>query len=198
MKVKFGEFVNYKTPHVICPSVEDVFANNIEENSYWFLPLLSVNIQEINPEWQGILHFVYHNANLGGISFKIKEGKYIYEGKYGFDDGEMNERDRKKGFLNLVELDVPELIEDKYFEWVDEIYALAEKLDKPILYNIKFGYIPWWIQFRDNVPLNPSGEEMTFIGQIRADRFAEDVNDFDLYLFYCPKYQMAVQIEQCT
>ncbi len=87
--------------------VKDLFENNIEENAKYFLPLVSVDLKYINPNWNGKVHFIYNeiedDTNIIGkfkenglhqaVSFKLtKDNKYIYEGTYNFAYG--------NGFVN--------------------------------------------------------------------------------------------------
>lgn len=82
-RVTFGKKVKTETPHEICPKVEDVFAHNVEENGIWFLPLLTVDMNGINPDWHGKAHFLYHEANrTGGVTFRLSGDKYLYEWYY--------------------------------------------------------------------------------------------------------------------
>lgn len=197
-KVKFGKITKEETPHRICPVPEEVFFDKIDENAEWFLPLLSVDASKINPEWQGNLHFVYNEANQeGGVTFKLNDNKYVYEGSYDFDDGGMNEREKNEGFVELVEVEVPQLTEDNKWDWTDDVTKAGKALGHSVLYCNQFGSAPWWAQ-SDETPLDPDGEKMTFVGQIRADDYSDEVADKDLYLFYSPKHQLVVQIDQCT
>lgn len=196
--VKFGKRVKTPTLHPVCPSAETVFADNIDENAEWFLPLLTVDLQAINPDWQGKAHFLYHEANReGGVTFKLDGDKYIYEGDYGFDGGDMAERDRYTGFMEMVTLDVPELTAVTESDWPQAVYDAAEQVDQPLSYSNQFGHRPWWAQ-HDETPTDPDGEPMLFIGQIRADDYSGEVADFDLYLFFSPKHRLVTQIDQST
>ena len=197
-KVKFGKIVLAETPNKVCPAPSNVFLENVDENSEWFLPLLTVNLNNIKPEWTGILHFVYHEANFpDGITFKVKDNKYIYEGQYNFDEGGMSERDKKNGFVEFVEMEISSLIHSNQPEWIDEFYEKCKTIDNEIRYCNKFGSNPYWTQ-SDETPKDTEGNDMIFIGQIRADDYSDEVADKDLYLFYSPKYQIVTQIDQCT
>ena len=198
-RVKFGKKVRTETPHRICPPVEDVFAHDVDENAEWFLPLLTVDLKAINPDWSGKAHFLYNEANQeGGVTFKLNGDKYVYEGNYDFDESEMNERDKGSGYVEMIELDVPELTKDNQSDWTDIVYdAVQEAGDSSLGYSNMFGYRPWWAQ-NNETPKNPDGASMLFVGQIRADDYSDEVTDKDLYLFFCPKYGMVTQIDQCT
>lgn len=197
-KVKFGKKTQTETPHQICPTAEAVFANNVVENADWFLPLLTVDLQEINPDWRGKAHFVYHEANRqGGIRFKLSGDKYIYDGTYNFDDSGMSERDKGSGYVAMIPLNVPELTAENQSNWPEAVDDAARKAGERLRYKNQFGYRPWWTQ-HDETPTDPDGEPMLFIGQIRADDYSDEVADSDLYLFFSPKHGIVTQIDQCT
>ncbi len=204
---KFFKLLNDPTPHKLGPEPEEVFGDNVAKNAKWFLPLLTVDLHEINPEWNGKAHFVYHEANREeGVTFQLENDHYIYKGEYDFDEDGMAGREVKKGFIKLVPIDVPELTEENQFDWLtgvnQTIYEINEKetgdiFEGIIAGNNYFGLKPWWVQW-DATPKNPDGEPMQFIGQITAMEFSDEVGDKDIYLFYCPKYKMVTQIDQCT
>lgn len=196
--VIFGKKVKTPTLHPICPSAEDVFAKNIAENAKWFLPLLTIDLHAIHPDWQGKAHFLYHEANReGGITFKLDGDRYIYEGTYGFDGGDMAERDKRTGYVEMVALDVPDLTAESQSAWPEAVYAAAKQAGERLSYSNQFGYRPWWAQ-HDETPTDPDGEPMLFIGQIRADDYSDEVADSDLYLFFSPKHGLVTQIDQST
>ncbi len=197
-RVKFGKKVQAETPHRICPPAEDVFARDVEENAEWFLPLLTVDLKSIDPAWNGKAHFVYNEANReGGVRFRLDGDRYVYEGSYGFDEGDMGERDRAAGYLAMVELEVPELTAESSSGWTDAVYAAAEEAGEPLSYCNQFGYRPWWTQ-QDATPEDPDGEPMALVGQIRADHYSDEVADKDLYLFFSPRHGIVIQVDQCT
>jgi len=197
--VKFAQKTKCPTAHKVCPSAEEVFASDLEENAEWFLPLLTVDLQAINPNWHGKAHFVYHEANrTGGVTFKLNDNKYLYTGDYGFDGGDMAERDKNSGYVEMVELEIPALTAQNSDEWVDAVAAQGKAAGyKHISYANHFGCYPYWTQ-HDETPLDPDGEPMLFIGQIRADDYSDEVADADLYLFFSPKHGIVTQMDQCT
>ena len=100
------------------------------------MPLLTVDLQAINPNWQGKAHFLYHEANRrGGVTFKLEDDKYIYEGEYDFDGGDMAERDRRTGFVEMVPLDVPELTAVTNSDWPRAVYAAGKVIYPSRMYR---------------------------------------------------------------
>lgn len=197
--VKFSKKTKQTSPHTLCPLAEDVFADAVEENAEWFLPLLTVDLHDIHPDWHGKAHFVYHEANRsGGVHFTLIGNQYHYEGTYDFDGGGMAERERHSGYVELVALEMPELTEQNRAEWVDSVASQGKAAGhKRLSYANHFGCCPYWTQ-QDETPRDPDGAPMRFIGQIRADDFSDEVADADLYLFFSPKHGIVTQIDQCT
>jgi len=198
-KVIFAKKSKQPTPHIICPPPHEVFADAVAENAEWFLPLLTIDLQGINPDWRGKAHFVYHEANRdGGVTFKLIGDKYSYAGTYGFDGGGMAQRDKNAGYVELVELEMPELTKQNRAAWVDSVAAQAKAAGhKRLSYANHFGCCPYWTQ-QDETPRDPDGAPMLFIGQIRADDYSDEVADADLYLFFSPNHNLVTQIDQCT
>lgn len=198
-QVLFGKKSKNRTNHRICPPIEDVFDNDHEVNSNWFLPLLSVELREINPNWNGFAHFVYYEANrVGGITFRKSDHKYSYSGPYGFDGEDMAERDKHSGFIELVPLEMPELTAHNNSEWVETVHTRGKLAGhRSLSYSDHFAACPYWTQ-SDETPLDPDGKPMQFVGQIRADNYSDEVAGSDQFLFYSPKHKLVTQIDQCT
>lgn len=56
---------------------------------------------------------------------------------------------------------------------------------------------PLWIQ-GNATPVNPDGVSMEFIGQVNTAYFSSELPEYELYLFYCPKYKILKQYAQMS
>lgn len=84
------------------PNVQDVFASRIDEHAEYLLPLASVDLSHLNPEWAGCIHFVapiepedgvvgdetqeFHTylCRDNWVGYRIVEGRYELACDFGF------------------------------------------------------------------------------------------------------------------
>lgn len=169
-----------------------------------FFPLCSIQLQALNPDWEGLAHFIYvfREPDERLLAQKYTT-KYCNDYSLGFDVLE----DKYQTQCSLALLNYAPKYE-KYQRKVVEKYqrfaksyqgqGLASLLPKgeELGFLIKrFGTTPQWMQ-PAQVPLDLSGKPMQFIGQVRALDFIGE-NQY-LYLFYSPQYHYFVQVEQYT
>src|SRR6218665_2269010 len=211
----YEEFKEYKETEFLklFPEIEDVFEKDLEVYRKWVLPLCSIELRLINPEWTGKIFAVYFNndpynrdpAMLASfnqynndytMSFKIVNGKYELS----------------------TSLDYFLLSDDwvEYYEDGLECYAFAKKrfkekgilnlLDEnssyyteeysnPFIKNL--GRKPAWLQ-TEQTPLDPDGNPMTFIAQLNTGDYIGDGCDEEMYIFYSHEHQLVVQTGQIT
>jgi hypothetical protein len=92
MKVKFGKFTNNITPNVLSPSVEDIFAQNIDYLKKYVRPILTIDLSEVNNDWQGKAHFFYAHAE-DPLEFDlINKGKYSFRRSYRFEYSDVGDK----------------------------------------------------------------------------------------------------------
>lgn len=179
----------------LCPSIDEVFFENIEENKKYFKPLAAIDLSLLDPKMEGQVYIVYfmddmegedpyncydENCDLGMVTFDIINGKYKFNGDYRY-------------FLIDEE-------DSEFVEIGDKSYAeFLEKLEKEDLHPFdfleNFNKEPFWLQ-REEVPLNSRGEPMKFICQISPYKIINDYNSSEIYLFYDHDDKKAVQVTQ--
>jgi hypothetical protein len=199
MKVKLGKLTHQETKHIVGPALADVFGGNYQEHGKWFIPLLSVDLAEVRPDWAGlVVHFVGYEVD-GPVTFQLVDNKYLYEGDYGMCFGETAQPGSWKAeYLELIEAEIPMLSDPEAnwdMQWQQlcwEIHQRTEGQWNPIM----FGGNAVWMQMYDATPSNPDGQEMEFIGQIAAGDLTGGVAGMSLYLFYCPKHNIVTQVAQ--
>jgi hypothetical protein len=63
--------------------------------------------------------------------------------------------------------------------------------------DLLFGGQPCWLQHPDT-PVDPDGEPMAFVGQVRASVFSGEMDHCMIYLFHSPKHRIVTQVMQDT
>lgn len=204
-RYRFGKFSDAETAHVTGLPVEEVFSDNVEENTEYFLPLLAVDLSELNDNWSGYAHFLYGGLNAGGISFKMRdEGDstfLTFDGEYNFDEDDMEGRDVKQGYMDFEEVDPPAGAEGEDEDWmdhVDEWKEVLEGIDDEMLLMCHIGGMPFWTQNDDTPSCSSCDNDMTFVGQVRSTDLSHDVDEVDVFLFYCHGCRIQTQIDQTT
>ena len=204
MKVKLGRLTSQETAHIIGPSLEAVFTGNYDEHEKWFFPLLSVDLAEVRPEWEGIvLHFIGYEPD-DNVTFRLVDNKYLYEGDYSIciPLGEPIEQPGswKAEYVELVEVEIPALSDPEAnwdMQWQQVSWEMGQ-LSKDQRNPLLFGGAPVWMQPYDGTPTNPDGVKMMFVGQIYASDLTAYVAELSLYLFYCPKHNIGKQVAQMS
>ncbi|MCS3800256.1 hypothetical protein [Niastella sp. OAS944] len=184
------------------PDPVDVFADKVEQHAKVLFPLFSVDLKQINPEWEGYIHMLLYNEDPYNddrvdtfneycqesmIAFDVIDGKYLF--KTGFE------------FFNLT----PDW--EEYFEktkssfnktkqtFIDTGNLIHPHYNKPADIYEEVGGKPKWIQ-GDETPNDPDGNPMTFIARVYTANYTHDSND--IYLFYSHKHKLAVMLYQTT
>jgi len=200
---RFGRFSDSETPHVTGLPVEEVFSDSVEENGNWFLPLIAIDLSELNPDWDGYVHFLYGGTNVKDIHFTLRHEDdntlLAYDGEYDFDEEGMAEREVKQGYMEFIEVEEPPQFDaEDWLSHVDSLQAALDDIDDDLSLMCHIGGRPLWTQSDDTPQCASCDKEMAFVGQMHASDFSDDVGDYDLYLFYCHHCQIQTQINQTT
>src|SRR5688572_12851882 len=193
---KFAKIVDTKTPHRVGAPAAEVFGKDAERLAKVFMPLVTVRLVDLHPEWDGEAHVLYHGMNrAGGVSFKMETDAgrttLVYLGDVeGSDEVGLDRRRTKQGYLKLVDCDVPLAVAAKETTGsfvprtqpdTDKLYDLFAGLADPELLWMSWfgvGSRPYWSAHRDDTPTCPETKRpMTFLGQARADHFSDEVAD---------------------
>lgn len=185
------------------PGITEVFANRIEEHSELLFPLFSIELNQIKPEWTGKLHMIQFNEDPYNTETVSSFNDYCKDCMIAFDliDGKYSFKTDFKYF---------DLTED-WKEWFEKTKQSFRKTRETFFDTGKFispnnqqgdiyeqiGGSPDWTQ-SDETPLDPDGNEMTFIAKVYTANYTDDSCDKDLYLFYSHNHQLAVLIYQST
>lgn len=184
------------------PEPVAVFADAVEQHAKFLFPLFSINLNLINPLWDGKLHMLQFNEDpynpVGAktfneyctdcmIAFDVIDGKYSF--KTDFD------------YFSLTKDWI------QWFEKTKEGYNAVKKnyqatgyLSKPGRSSGVFEQIggePEWMQY-DETPVDPEGNPMTFICRVYTSNYMDDSCSKDLYLFYSHNCKLAVLLYQIT
>ena len=85
----------------VLPNIEDVFFDNIEKHSELLLPLLTIDLSEVDPTLSGVVHFIlplepldtlgletnkYHSyySRCNWVAYKVINGKCVLEPDFNF------------------------------------------------------------------------------------------------------------------
>lgn len=200
---RFGKFSDAETPHIVGLPVEEVFADNVEENAAHFLPLLAVDLADVHTGWEGQVHVVYGGLSVGGVSFHVKTedgaSQLVYKGAYNFEEHDMAERAAKQGYMAFAAVDgvedfSPENWQEEQERWTK---AVAEH-DAALQFTCHVGGSPLWTQSDDTPACPRCDKDMQFVVQVRATVFSDEVGDEDLFEFYCPECKIQTQVDQAT
>ena len=200
---RFGKFSDAETPHIVGLPVEEVFADNVEENAEHFLPLLAVDLADVNPGWEGQVHVVYGGLAVGGVSFHLKTedgvSQLVYKGEYNFEEHDMAERAAKQGYMAFVPVEaVEELSSENWQEEQERWTKAVEETDSAFRFTCHIGGAPLWTQSDDTPSCPRCDEDMQFVVQVRGTVFSDEVGDEDLFVFYCPDCKIETQIDQSS
>ena len=185
------------------PSPEDVFADKIEEHSKLLFPLFSVELNQINSKWTGKVHMLQFNEDPYNtetastfndyckdcmIGFDVKDGKYSFQTDFKYFD---LTPDWKQWF----EKTKTSLFQTKQrFEKTGELITPNNKQGN--VYE-QFGGEPDWTQ-SDETPVDPDGNQITFIAKVYTSNYTDDSCAKDIFLFYSDKHNIAVLLYQIT
>jgi hypothetical protein len=185
------------------PEPEEIFADKIEEHSKFFFPLFSVDLKQINPNWEGQVYMLQFNEDPYNIDrvptfnayckscmlgFDVIDGKYSFKTSFEYFD---LTNDWAKWF---------EKTKNSYYQTKQkfiETGVLRNSYDNEVAIFEQIGNKPEWIQ-TDETPVDPGGNPMTFIARAYSGNYTSDFCEKDLYLFYSDEYKLAVLLYQIT
>ncbi|MCG8330542.1 MAG: hypothetical protein MI974_22795 [Chitinophagales bacterium] len=182
----------------IFPNIESVFERDLDKYREVLFPVCSIKLRGIKEEWgDEKIHLVQFNEDPYNtervkyfndyckdnmIAFDLNNGKYKFKTDFEYFD-------LTEGWK-------------KWFDKTKESYAKSKSdfvnngnnfgIDK-----IQLGGKPGWWQ-TDETPLDFDGKPMEFITEFETDTICDDSCDKKIFLFYSPKYKMAVQLYQIT
>jgi hypothetical protein len=212
--VVLGSIVQEETPYPIFPSHDEVFVKTVpDEIRAKFLPLVTLDLQAINPSWKGKAHFLYHETvGSDEIRFRLSKDGLIahlesdiplddFEAMCDWEDPAALEEtlhDFGQGMKHLqihhqsiesepAPCEDQESLEDWGYFMVD--YQLGS--DKAL---VRWPY-PDWVQTNRYIP-NHKGRPMRFVAQLTALDFG--LCDWHYYLFYDPHDCYFCQLMQLT
>jgi hypothetical protein len=179
----------------LCPDISEVFYGEHEEYRKYFKPLVSIDLSLVNKAWKGNVFMVYFNddpycveskqflnddCDGTKVTFDIIEGKYKFKADFGY----FKTNDDWKEWLQMGE--------ESYNEFLGSL--ISEPEDGKDLID-QFNKKPKWLQ-SDETPTNSKGEKMKFICQMNSGRIITDYCEEEIYLFYDPVDNVAVQVHQ--
>ncbi len=218
----FGRITDDVTAHVVNPG-GSVFAEPPGDAAPYLLPLVSVRLASL-PFALHVVYCEMTCAG-SELRFAVRDDGYalLTSATDLRADGPspLVAPPRWKGtHLALVEVDVPERADPPPWGLTPaEVQAQEEAARRWSLYDpdtamheravdraitrvdpklrplVAFGAEPRWTQ-SPRAPLDPDGNPMVFVGQVRADAFTDHVADLDLYLFASVEHRLVVQIAQ--
>lgn len=185
------------------PEPADIFADKIDEHSKFFFPLFSVDLNQINPNWEGQIHMVQFNEDPYNTDTVDTFNDYCKDCMIGFDvnDGKYS---FKTGFKYFD-------LTDDWTEWFEKTKAsyfqtkerfiktgvLTDPYNNEVEIFGQIGNEPEWTQ-SDETPNDPDGNPMTFIAKAYTGDYTDDSCEKDIYLFYSVKHKLAVLVYQTT
>ena len=179
----------------LCPDINEVFVDRVDEYKKHFKPLASIDLSLVNTKWTGKVYVVYFNddpyceesrkflnSDCDGekVTFDIIDGKYKFRADFGY----FITNDDWKEWL--------EKGDKSYAEFFEEQKANPSRPDD-FIKNI--GKKPKWLQ-SDETPLNSKGQKMKFICQMNSGDIVNDYCEEEIFLFYDPTDNVAVQVHQ--
>lgn len=179
----------------LCPGIEEVFNDQLDQNSKHFKPLASIDLSIIDKSWKGQVFVVYFNddpyceesakylndfCDGEKVTFDIISGKYKFKADFNY----FLTTDEWKKWL--------EMGDKSYGEFLERLKT--EKIN-PIEFIFGLNEKPEWLQ-SDETPLNSKGKKMKFICQMDSGDIVDDYCGEMIYLFYDPVDQIAVQVHQ--
>jgi hypothetical protein len=186
------------------PEPSDVFADKIEEHSKYLFPLFSVDLNAINPSWNGKVFMVQFNEDPYNqstvetfnefckdcmIAFDVIDGKYSFTTDFKYFDltpdwNKWFEKTKTTFYHSKEYFRQNGRLPDKSYGGSGDIYE-------------QLGGEPEWIQ-GGSAPIDPEGNPMTFIARVYTSNYTQDSCPKDLYLFYSDECKLAVLLYQIT
>jgi hypothetical protein len=169
-----------------------------------FTPLVSIDLATVNARWRGRVHFLDHNPNVAQpLELALEKGE---RGRLAFE-GEIEDIDEptspRRGFVHFVPVILPPVPRtvltgkkswlDLGDAWVDALRARMGAEAQNLMMGCALGGFPRWAQ-GDATPRCCSS--LAYVGQVSASELGG--YDQHLYLFYCPKHRVQIQVAQGT
>jgi hypothetical protein len=180
------------------PDIEAVFTSDIEDCRKVFFPVCSIRLGAIKAEWgDEKIHLVQFNEDPYNTNTAKYFNKYCKDNMISFDLS--NGKFKFKTDFRYFDLT------EEWQEWYNKTKESYEDSKKTFsksgnlfgIDKIKLGGEPEWWQ-ADQTPLDPDGNLMEFITEFETDSICNDSCDKKIFLFYSPKYKLAVEIYQIT
>jgi hypothetical protein len=172
------------------PEPSEVFFDRVEEHSKVLFPLHTLDLNQINGNWTGVIHTLkynedpYNKAAVGAFTDYCEDciiGFNIIDGKYSFMS-DLKYFDRRPDW-------------ERWFDETKQSFETAKKvyLEKGETFGLgidQIGGEPEWVQ-GEWIPNDPDGNPMDFICHIYDE-------SKDIYLFYSDLHKIAVFLYQTT
>lgn len=179
----------------LCPEAAVVFEDNKYECKKYFKPLASINLSLIDKELNGQIYIVYFNDDPYCEESRMFKNEFCSSEKIVFDV--VNNKYKFKADVRYFRTN------EVWKEWIllgDESYNEFLKRKKreiinPYVYIKNLNGKPNWI-CEDQTPLNSKGMKMKFICQMNSEDIIDDFCGKEIYLFYDPIDNVAIQIHQ--
>lgn len=151
MQFQIGFISDEPTPHRIGLPQGEVFKHP-KHFKEWCAPILSVDLSEMNPQWEGQVHFLYFHHESNSATFLLEGNRYaallqdfdeaesvppadfidVFEADEEFED--LSEMPMESGgvkmgsYVGFKVCDLPELDEEKdVFEWRESAHPIIEQ-----------------------------------------------------------------------
>ena len=179
----------------LCPDINDVFYDQLDEYRKHFKPLASIDLSLIDKKWSGQIFVVYFNddpyceesrkylnddCDGTKVTFDILDGKYKFKANFGYF---ITNEDWKE-WLEMGDKSYNEFLEGQKIKAFNP-KGLIQNLNKK----------PKWLQ-SDETPLNSKGQKMKFICQMDSGDIINDFCEEVIFLFYDSIDNVAVQVHQ--
>jgi hypothetical protein len=179
----------------LCPEARIVFDDHKYECKKYFKPLASIDLSLIDKSLSGQIYVIYFNDDPFCEESKIFQNEFcqsekivfdIVRNKYKFkaDFRYFTTNDTWKQWLSLGDQSYNEFLERKNKESINP-YSFIKNLNGK----------PDWLG-KDQTPLNSKGIKMKFICQMNSEDIIDDCCGKQIYLFYDPTDNVAIQIHQ--
>lgn len=179
----------------LCPDISEVFHDQHDEYRKHFKPLISIDLSLIDKKWTGNIFIVYFNddpyceeskqylnddCDGTKVTFDIIDGKYKFKADFGY----FKTNEDWKEWLEMGDKSYQEFLENVKSEPTDSKNFISQ-----------FNKKPKWLQ-SDETPRNSKGQKMKFICQINSGSIVNDYCEEEIFLFYDPVDNVAVQVHQ--
>lgn len=199
------------------PSPEQVFAGDIAAHRRHLLPLLTLELSAINPEWSGKIHFInpkepyigtlgertseyhdYYNRE-NWLAFRIENDRYTFLGDFryfyleGREDNELSEhyKDTEQGLEKAKEFYQQHDMLNPWGQTDNQQYWVEEITAEPGCGNWSDGFPLDYDEDDNAYPLTEDGRRFHFVGWLTAYSYCDAGAD-GILLFYDPVEKIAL------